>query len=158
MSSFGKFFERIPAADITTHFINKNLFSEEQHGFRSNRSCETALQPILERWKQSVEAKQIILALFIDFKKAFIDPELLFIKLFHYGFDNISLCFLRYYFKNRSQVTCINKANSERMPMLWVVPQVSILGPLLFHIFINDLSLAVSKLEVILFADDTSLF
>ena len=159
MSSFGKFFERIPAADITTHFINKNLFSEEQHGFRSNRSCETALQPILERWKQSVEAKQIILALFIDFKKAFdlIDPGLLFIKLFHYGFDNISLCLLGNYFKNRSQVTCINNATSERMPIHWGVPQGSMLGSLLFNNFINDLSLAVSQLKVILFVDDTSL-
>ena len=81
------------AADITTHFIENDLFSEAQHGFQSKLSCETALQSILERWKQSVQAKQIILALFIDFKKAFelIYPELLFIKLFHYDFDNISL-------------------------------------------------------------------
>ena len=61
------------------------------------------LKDYLERWKQSAEANKIILSLFIDFKKAFdlIDPELLFIKLFHYGFDNISLSLIRDYFKNR---------------------------------------------------------
>ena len=128
LSSFAKIFERILAADITAHFIDNDLFSQAQHGFRSKRSCETTFQSILERWKQSVEAKQIILALFIDFQKALdlIDPELLFIKLFHYGFFNISLLLIRDYFKNRLQVTCINKATSERMPLHWDVPQCSI--------------------------------
>ena len=148
------------AADIINHFIDNNLFSEVHFGFRSKRSCETSLQSILEKWKESVEAKQTILALYIDFKKAFdiIDPELLFIKLFHYGIDNIYLCLFRDYFKNRFQVTCINKATSDRLPLHLSVPQGSILSPLLFNIFINDLSLAVSKPEVILFADDTLLF
>ena len=107
LSSFAQIFERILAADITAHFVDNDHFSEAQHGFRNKRSCETALQSILERWKQSAEAKQIILALSIDFKKAFdlIYPELLLIKLFHYGFDYISLSLIRDYFKNRSQVS-----------------------------------------------------
>ena len=62
------------------------------------------------------------------------------------------LCLIRDYFKNRSQVTCINKATSDILPLHWAVPQCSSLGPLLFNIFINDLSLAVFKLEIILFA------
>ena len=65
--------------------IENQLFSDSQHGFRSKRSCETALQTILDKWKLSIEAKRIILALFIDLKKAFdlIDPSILFLKLFH---------------------------------------------------------------------------
>ena len=106
MPNFAEIFERIFAADITTHLIDNDLFSEAQHIFRSKRSCETALQSIFKRWKHYVEAKQIIYALFADFKKAFdhIDPELLFIDFFHYDLDNISLLLIRDYFKNQLQV------------------------------------------------------
>jgi len=160
LSPFAKILERILAADITDHFVANGLFSDAQHGFRTKRSCETALQSILEKWKHSIEKKEIILALFIDFKKAFdlIDPQLLFLKLFHYGFDNTALNLIRNYFENRSQLTKINKAASERLPLFWGVPQGSILGPLLFNIYINDLAIKISKLEANVFADDTTLF
>ena len=93
LSPFAKIFERLISHQITTFFTYKKIFSPEQHGFRSNHSCETALQTILDRWKKALERNENILALFIDFKKAFdlIDPELLFFKLFHYGFENSSL-------------------------------------------------------------------
>ena len=91
LSPFAKIFEKIIAAVITNHFVANNLFSDSQNGFRNRRSCETDSQLILEKWKQTVESREIIICLFIDFKKAFdlIDPEILFIKLFHYGFNNV---------------------------------------------------------------------
>ena len=66
------------------------FFFDQQHGFRSNHSCETDLHSILDKWKVSISQIKVNLALFIDFKKAFdlINPRLLFLKLFHYGFDN----------------------------------------------------------------------
>ncbi len=101
------------------------------------------------------------MALFIDFKKAFdpVDPNLLLLKLFHYGFDNNSYKLIHFsYFSDRSQITRINKVLSEKFSISLGVPQGSRLGPLFFNIFINDFALLLSDLSSFLFADDTTLF
>ena len=89
----------------------------DQHGFRTNHSCETAFHSIIDNRKVSVSQKKVNLALFIDFKKAFdlINPRLLFLKLFHYGFDNNSLALLTDYFKDRKQITKIGSKSSSRL-------------------------------------------
>ena len=99
-----------------------------------------------------------MLSLFIDFRKAFdlVHPDLLILKLFHYGFDNGSLKLIQDYFKNRSQITRLGKSYSKKSDISLGVPQGSILGPLFFLIYINDLAIK-SELETVLFADDTSL-
>ena len=99
------------------------------------------------------------MALFIDFKKAFdlIDPELLFLKLFHYGFDNSSLKLIINYFFERTLLVKLGSTLSSKSESRLGVPQGSILGQLFFIIFINDLTI-FSELLSILFADDTALF
>ena len=131
--------------------MKNEIFSKEQHGFRVNHSCETALQTILDKWKKSPEPNENILALFIDFKKAFdlVEPELLFLKIFHYGFDNSALNLIMNYFFERSMLVKIDGTFSSKRSF--------ILGPLMFIIFINDLALG-SELLSILFSDDTTLF
>lgn len=109
--------------------------------------------------KIAFDSKQTILSLFIDFKKAFdlVDQRLLWLKLFHYGFSNSSLDLISNYFLNRSQITRIDKAYSSKSPIKLGVPQGSILGPLFFLIFINDMAF-VNDLSLVLFADDTTFY
>ena len=98
--------------------------------------------------------------LFIDFKKAFdtVDSNLLLSKLFHYGFDTKALLLIADYFKNRQQLTKINNSTSEPNKVILGVPQGSILGPLLFLIYINDLIFYINDASAKLFADDTTIY
>ena len=97
--------------------------------------------------------------MFIDFRKAFdlIDPQLLLLKLFHYGFDNNSLGLITDFFANRSQTVKLKDSSSKFAKLNLGVPQGSVLGPLLFLIFINDLPFCIRKAFIELFADDTTL-
>ena len=158
LSPFAKIYERLLSWQIINYFTDNKLFSTAQHGFRANHSCETALQSILDKWFKAIEQKQSIISLFVDFKKAFdlVDSSLLLLKLFHYGFDNNSLKLLSNYFSDRTMGVRIGKVTSDKSKIKLGVPQGSILGPLLFIIFINDFGFE-KDFFTILFADDTTL-
>ena len=89
------------------HFNKNGLFSRVQHGFRVNHSCETALQYLLDNWKELIDQNNFLISLFIDFK-LLLDPHLLFLKLFHYGFDNSSLALMTDFLSNRQQMVEVN--------------------------------------------------
>ena len=80
-------------------------------------SCETAIISLIDHWKVNMDKKMHNLAIFVDFKKAFdlINPKLLFLKLFQYGFDNKSLSFFRDYFENRIQVCRVETVTSSKL-------------------------------------------
>ena len=155
-----KIFEKLLARQISYYFESNNLMNEGQHGFRKGHSCETALHELISDINKARDKKLISLLLFIDFRKAFdtVDSNLLLTKLFHYGFDTNALKIVADYFTNRNQITKINSICSASNSIKLGVPQGSILGPLFFLIFINDLPPFLNKLKSKLFADDTTLY
>jgi hypothetical protein len=136
------------------------LFTPHQHGFRKNHSCESALHELISDINKARNKKLITMLLFIDFKKAFdtVDSSLLLTKLFHYGFNTSSLLLIANYFSNRQQKTKIDNLTSNSNPILLGVPQGSILGPIFFLIYINDLIFFTKNVFAKLFADDTTLY
>jgi len=155
-----KVFEKLPANQIKCFFNVNKLFFEGQHGFRSGHSCESALHELVTELNIWRDKRLIAMLLFIDFRKAFdlVDWRLLLLKLFHYGFDNSSLSLLENYFSNRSVRVKLGNFKSKEASLCLGVPQGSVLGPLLFLIFINDLPFILKNISAKLFADDTTLY
>ena len=159
LSPIAKMFEKLLAVQITNYFETNNIFFGGQHGFRSGYSCQTALHEFISHLNKAIDLRLLSLSLFIDFRKAFdlIDFLLLALKLFHYGFDNNSLGLITNFFDNRSQIVKIKNSSSKFAKLKLGVPQGSVLGPLLFLIFINDLPFCILRAFIELFADDTTL-
>ena len=159
LSLLCKPFERHIFNHLYHFFETFNLLHFCQSAFRKGHSCETALLNITERLYNSCNDGQLAGLVFIDFSKAFdmIDHLRLILKLKHYGISNHTLNILKSYLSNRTQSVCIKSNKSTLLPIKYGVPQGSILGPLLFSIFINDLPLSIKTSESNLFADDATL-
>ena len=113
---------------------------------------------MIDRWQKAIDSGKIAGALLTDLSKAFdcINHELLIAKLEAYGFSNSSLRYIYSYLSDRKQRTKVNDSFSEWCNMLFGVPQGSILGPLLFNIFINDIFFFMTKSDIANYADDTT--
>ena len=141
------------------YFTSNNLFHANQYGFRAEYSTELALSELVDRIYTDLDEKQLPIAILIDLSKAFdtIDHTILISKLEHYGVENNELQWFISYMNNRQQYVEIENIKSTTKTITTGVPQGSILGPLLFLIYINDLALASTKFSPIMYADDTTL-
>ena len=147
--------------DSFSYYLNKhNLLHKTQSGFRSKHSCETALGHMIDSWLNAIDDGKMVGVVLVDFKKAFdlVDHQILLSKLKLYGIQNEALIWFNSYLSQRRQQVVINNSKSDFKPVSCGVPQGSILGPLLFLLFINDLPLYTNNVHTDLYADDTTLY
>ena len=142
-------------------FLNKhNILYKLQFGFRSGHSTAMALMCLVDNIAKSIDNGEYTLGVFLDFSKAFdcLNHKILFDKLDFYGVRGEALQWFKSYFSERNQYVVYNGYESVHMPITCGVPQGSILGPLLFLLYVNDVINVSSVLLLLLYADDTNAF
>ena len=157
-SNLSKIYERLLFKQISEHF--ETILSKFQCGFGKGYSAQHCLLAILEKWKLAVDNKRNFDALLTDLSKAFdcLPHDLLLAKLNAYGFSLPALRLVQSYLSNRKQRTKINSEFSRWEEILFGVPQGSILGPLLFNVFLCDLFFIMNNVEFASYADDNTPF
>ena len=159
LSNIDKIFEKLVHKRVTSFLLKHNLFFNKQFGFRKCHSTNQALISLTETIRNSLDNGQFSCGVFIDLQKAFdtVDHNILLRKLELYGIRGTCNKWFRTYLKDRTQYVNINDTKSDFKRVLHGVPQGSVLGPLLFIIYINDLPNALIFSDPSLFADDTCL-
>ena len=145
----------------TFHFIQSNkILNNNQYGFREKHSTINAITALTGDVIKALENKDSVLSVFLDLSKAFdtIDHQILLHKLEFYGIRGTPLKWFKSYLTNRKQYVKYNNSDSLQQDITFGVPQGSILGLLLFIIYINDLPFCVNHCKTILFADDTTIY
>lgn len=157
---FSKLLEYLIKKRLTKFLDSTGAIVDQQFGFRKHPSSEMALLNIKEMILNNFENKEYTIGLFLDFRKVFdsIKHDILFDKLPFYGMRGVALNFLRSYLSKRLQFTSLNGYRSSTKGISCGVPQGSILGPLLFILYINDIVHIPSTPVITHYADDTSVF
>ena len=156
LSNLNKIFEKLVYSRLYSFLNLHNCIYELQFGFRAKHSCNHAFS-LTEQIREALDDNKFVCGIFVNFQKAFdtVDHKILLKKLDYYGIKGIANKWFESYLQNRQQFVCIN--GFKNTIMKYGVPQGSVLGPLLFLIYINDLHKALSYSKTRHFADDTSL-
>ena len=156
----GKLLEKYITKQITYFLEEKNYFDENQFGFRKNKSTTGALTTILDDIISQLNNSKYSLVAYLDFQKAFdtINHEILINKLRDAGLGKNLLALISNYLNGRKQRTKLFSNLSTLMPVVTGVPQGSTIGPLMFIVYINDLSTVLQRCKSCMYADDTVIY
>ena len=156
----GKLLEKIAHHNISLFLENNDILSDKQNGFRKGHSTVSAVADITDDLFSAINNSEVSMAVFVDLRKAFdtVSHDILCKKIERYGLRGSVLKWCRHYLERRSQVTLANGTRSGINYIEYGVPQGSVLGPLFFILYVNDLQQAVNDVNVQLYADDTVLY
>ena len=159
LPAFSKIFERLAYNRLYKYLKLHEILNPAQYGFQKNLPTKMAILELQNRIIQSISNKNWCIGIFLDLSKAFdtLDHVILMQKLFHYGVRGVAFDWFRSYLTNRQQCTEFKSVTSSNLPIVCGVPQGSILGPLLFLLYVNDVVHSVKNARPVLFADDTNL-
>ena len=157
---FSKIYEKLMYKRLYSFLKTQEILFSLQFGFQENHSIDHALISMTESIRSTLDDKQFGCGIFIDLHKAFdtVNHNILISKLEHYGVRGCALQWFQSYLSDRNQFVSINGSKSDLLKVTCGVPQGSVLGPLLFLIYINDLPNVTKKLQFYLFADDTNIY
>ena len=159
LPALSKVFEKIAYEQTYEYLSDKKLLYKSQYGFRKNHSTELAAMEVTDTIFKYLDNKKLPIAIFIDLSKAFdtIDHETLLFKLKHYGIRGTAYNWFKSYLTNRTQYVQYKDKCSQKLKITTGVPQGSILGPLLFIVYVNDIAKITNKFHFTIYADDTTL-
>ena len=157
---FSKLLEKLMYTRLINFFEKNDVLFHGQFGFRANHSTTQALILITDKIQKAIEEKLFSCGVFLDLSKAFdtVDHSILINKLQHYGIRGITNKWFNSYLDDRKQFVSVGTIKSDLNDIVCGVPQGSVLGPLLFLVYINDFNNSSDLLDFHLFADDSNLF
>ena len=160
LTNFSKIFEKLLYTRLKGFLAKSNIPSKYQYGFQEKKSTAMAVLQMIDKITEAVDMKSCGVGLYVDLAKAFdtVDHAILLGKLAHYGVRGKQLEIFNSYLSGRKQIVDFNGVCSDTCSITHGVPQGSILGPLLFLVYIDDIQNCSSFLSFILFADDTNAF
>ena len=158
LPAISKIYERILHDQLTEYFTCNNLLNQSQYGFRKQHDTDSAALEFIDRINEVISNRKKFLSIYMDLSKAFdsISHQILLEKLKYYGLRENAVQLIQSYLSNRKQFVEVDGHKSQLKPITIGVPQGSILGPLLFLIYINDIQNCTSILTAILYADDST--
>ena len=160
LPSISKIFESVIYNQLYEYLQEHRVITNSQYGFRKKHSTEYTAIELVDRIIEKLDRNKVPFNIYIDLSKAFdmIDHNILLFKLNHYGTRNGALNLLESYFMGRKQYCHFRSTDSAMLNIHKGVPQGSILGPLLFILYINDFIYSTDKFDFLMYADDTTLF